>query len=163
MVIFKFIQMKTKATILIMFFLWINMFSQHKEEINWKNWQELEEAYEEEPKPVFIFFHAEWCAYCKKIEREIFTNKEVINQLNKNYYAVEMDAETQDTIVFDNATFTNKQALTKRNGVHELPLLLASRKNIPFSLPATLIFDKSFSLKKRIFEYYTSKQLIEML
>jgi len=155
--------MKFTVHLVIFFFLSLNCFSQDNKEIHWKSWQELEEAYEEEPKPVFIFFHAEWCAYCKKIEREIFTNKEVIQKLNENYYSVEMDVETEDTIVFDNKIFTNQQALTKRNGVHELPLLLASRENIPFSLPATLIFDKNFNLKKRVFEYYTSKQLLKLL
>jgi len=137
--------------------------SQHNDEINWKTWEELEQALHKEPKPVFVFFHAEWCAYCKKIEREIFTQKKIINKLNANYYAVKMDVETKDSITFDGVKFTNKQSLTKRNGVHQLPLLLASRKNQAFSLPATLIFDKNFSVNKRVFEYYTSKELMEML
>lgn len=74
-----------------------------------------------------------------------------------------MDVERTDTISFEGAKFANKQALTKRNGVHEIPLLLASREGIPFSLPATIILNKDFTLKERIFEYYTSKQLLKIL
>ena len=157
--------MKTKYSILLIFLLGLfyPLRAQQNQEINWLTWEELDRALEENPKPVFIFFHAEWCAYCKKIEREIFTKEKVIEKLNKKYYAVEMDVETEDTIHFDGQKFSNIQANTKRNGVHQLPLLLASRKNAPFSLPVTLIFDKDFRLQKRVFEYYTSKELLQML
>lgn len=157
--------MKTTYFILLIFIFGLSypLRAQQNEEINWLTWEELDRAFEENPKPVFIFFHAEWCAYCKKIEREIFTKKKVIGKLNKKYYAVEMDVETEDTIHFDGQKFSNMQSKTKRNGVHQLPLLLASRKNAPFSLPVTLIFDKDFRLQKRVFEYYTSKELLQML
>jgi len=157
--------MKTTYFILLIFIfgLFYPLRAQQKEEINWLTWEELDRALEENPKPVFIFFHAEWCAYCKKIEREIFTKEKVIEKLNKKYYAVEMDVETEDTILFDGQKFSNIQAKIKRNGVHQLPLLLASRKNTPFSLPVILIFDENFRLQKRVFEYYTSKELLQML
>ena len=157
--------MKTTYFILLIFLfgLCYPLRAQPNEEINWLTWEELDRALDENPKPVIIFFHAEWCAYCKKIEREIFTKKKVIGKLNKKYYAVEMDVETEDTIHFDGQKFSNMQSKTKRNGVHQLPLLLASRKNAPFSLPVTLIFDKDFRLQKRVFEYYTSKELLQML
>ncbi|TXK78662.1 thioredoxin family protein [Mesonia sp. K4-1] len=157
--------MKTTYFILLIFIFGLSypLRAQQNEEIYWLTWEELDLALEENPKPVFIFFHAEWCAYCKKIEREIFTKKKVIGKLNKKYYAVEMDIETEDTIHFDGQKFSNMQSKTKRNGVHQLPLLLASRKNAPFSLPVTLIFDKDFRLQKRVFEYYTSKELLQML
>ena len=74
-----------------------------------------------------------------------------------------MNVEQTDTITFEGRKFTNKQAVTKRNGVHELPLLLASRESFPFSLPTTILLNKDFTLRKRSFEYYTSKQLINFL
>ena len=141
----------------------LSLEAQDDAEINWKTWPELEQAIKEEPKPIFIFFHAKWCAYCKKIERKIFKRPEVIAKLNSKYYAVEMDVKLTDTITFDGVKFINKQALTKRNGIHEIPLLLASREGIPFSLPATIILNKDFTFKERFFEYYTSKQLLKFL
>ncbi len=156
-----------KKSILLFLFISLALIStalaQKRNGINWKNWQELETALAENPKPIFLFFEAEWCAYCKKIERVVFTKPEVIKEINNNYYALKMDVETKDSIYFDGLLFTNKQAKTQRRGVHDLPLLLASRKNQPFSLPASLFLDKNFRVQKRVFEYYTSKDLMELL
>ena len=137
-------------------------FAQNKD-INWKTWTELEQALEDNPKPVLIYFHAEWCAYCKKIKREVFTKPDVIEKINTDYYTVNMDIETTQPITFDGVTFVNKQAETKRNGIHELPLLLASTDTKTVTLPATLIFDNTLAIKQRIFTYYTSKKLLKTL
>ncbi|MFT7052050.1 MAG: thioredoxin-related protein [Psychroserpens sp.] len=138
-------------------------YSQSDKAIEWKTWAQLEHALNEQPKPVLIYFHADWCAYCKKLDREVFTNTEVVERINRDYYAVEMDVESLDTIVFDGMTFVNTQAKTKRNAVHELPLLLASRKHEAFSLPVTLFFDINFVVRDRTYYYYTAKQLLKAL
>ncbi|MBU2926888.1 thioredoxin family protein [Winogradskyella psychrotolerans] len=155
--------MKYVLSVLFILLISQTVLSQHDDTIQWKTWTALEKAIAQEPKPVFIYFNAEWCVYCKKLERDVFTKKEVIKTLNKNYYAVEMNVESLDTIVFDGVTFINKQAETKRNGIHELPLLLASQENEPFTLPATLILNRNFAIEQKIYNYYTSKQLLEML
>ena len=139
------------------------MAQKNNAQINWLSWEQLETALAEKPKNIFVFFHADWCAYCKKIDRVVFKNPEVIKKLNANYYAVRMDAETTDTIQFDGQIFTNRQALTKRNGVHDLALLLGSQPGKSFSLPVTLIFDEQFAIKNRIFQYYTSAKLLNLL
>ena len=151
--------------ILILLFLYCgSLNAQHKTtQINWISWEQLEDSLALKPKKIFLFFHADWCAYCKKIDRVVFTKPEVIEKINKEFYALRMNVETTDTIHFDGQIFTNKQHLTKRNGVHELPLLLATRPNKPFSLPVTLIFNEEFAVEKRIFEYYTSGLLLGFL
>jgi len=148
---------------ILFFFGIVSAEAQDSGKINWQTWSQLEEALLKEPKPVFLFFEADWCAYCKKIKREVFTKKEVIKRLNKGYYSLKMNAESTESIQFDGITFTNEQAKTQRNGVHQLPLLLASREGKTFSLPATLILDKDFNVKQRVFEYYTSSHLLDIL
>ena len=110
-----------------------------------------------------IFFYADWCAYCKKIDRVVFTKPEVIKKINQDFYAVRMNAETTDTIIFDGTLFTNPLAKTQRNAVHQLAALLGSRENYAFSLPVTLFFDEQFKVKRRVFEYYTSEELMKYL
>ena len=143
--------------------VFIEGIAQNHSQIQWKSWQELDVAMQSQPKPVFIFFHAKWCAYCKKIDREIFTNKEVVQILNNNYYSVRMDVELTDSVFFAGKNYINKQAQSIRNGVHEIALLLAFRAGVSFSLPATVILNNDLTPRKRLFEYYTSSQLLRFL
>lgn len=73
-----------------------------------------------------------------------------------------MNVESAETIVFGNKTFTNKR-IKKVNPVHELPLLLASRKNKPFSLPAFILFDEKFIAKSRYFQFLDEVALLSIL
>ena len=93
----------------ISFFLYFgNLHSQTKAPtINWISWEELDVKLEKDPKKTLVFFHADWCEYCKKIDRVVFTKPEVINKINADYYAVRMNVETTDTIYFDNNRFVN--------------------------------------------------------
>ena len=86
------------------------------------------------------------------MDRTSFQNKNVIKQLNENYYAVKMNIETDEKIIFGGQTFVNKRT-KKMNPVHEIALLLASRKNKAFSLPAYIVFNENFEAQARYFQY----------
>ncbi|WP_397445491.1 thioredoxin family protein [Polaribacter sp. R77954] len=138
------------------------IYTQQKE-INWITFEQLEDSLNMKPKKVFLSFYADWCAYCKKMDRVAFKNAEVINILNSEYYSIKMDVQSKDTILFGGKTYLNKEVRTSRRPKHEIPLLLASRKNEPFSLPANLILDKNFTIRKRFFEYLSPKKMVSIL
>ncbi|WP_299533175.1 thioredoxin family protein [Ulvibacterium sp.] len=131
--------------------------------INWLSFEQLEDSLATQPKKVFIDFYADWCAYCKKMDKAAFRDSRVISKLNNDYYAVKMNAETTDTIVFGGETFVNNQLKKKRNPTHEIPLLLASRENYPFSLPAIIVLNQKFEVTERYFEYLSPMQMLEAL
>jgi len=83
--------------------------------------------------------------------------------LNKEYYAVKMNAETKKTINFEGKKFINQQIGKTRRATHQIPLLLASRKGKPFTLPANIILDKNFKITGKYFEYLSPKKLLEIL
>jgi len=97
---------------------------------------------------------------CDKVA---FKDPEIIKTLNQEYYAVKMNAETSDIITFGGDTFTNEQIGKKRNPVHQIPLLLASRTNTSFSLPAMVVLNEKFEVINRYFEYLSTKRLSEAL
>ncbi|MGB5818702.1 MAG: thioredoxin fold domain-containing protein [Saonia sp.] len=131
--------------------------------INWLNFEQLEDSLSVKPKKVFIDFYAEWCTYCKKMDKAAFKVPEIVSKLNSEYYAVKMNVETSDTIIFEGQKYLNKDFGKKRNAIHEIPLLLASREGIPFSLPAIIMFDESFTVTHRYFEYLAPKRMLEIL
>jgi len=131
--------------------------------VNWLSFEQLEDSLAVQPKMIYIDFYAEWCAYCKKMDEAAYKDPLVIKILNTEYYAVKMDAETTDAIAFDGHIFENKQLGKKRNPVHEIPLLLASRERAPFSLPAVVVLDESFRVIDRYFEYLSPKKMLGVL
>ena len=154
---------KQIISLLIFTLVFSNIAAAQKATINWISFEQLDDSLRAKPKKVLISFYADWCSYCKKMERVAYKNSKVVTLLNSEYYAVKMNVETRDTIVFENRKFMNEEWGKKRNPTHQIPLLLASRKGKPFSLPATIILDKSFQVTQRHFEYISSKKMIKFL
>jgi thioredoxin-related protein len=136
--------------------------AQDKLSVNWLSFEQLSDSLSRFPKPTFIFFETDWCVYCKKMEKQVFTNPELINLLNKEYYAVRLDAESTDTIYFDGRQFSNLVGKKRRGQYHELAKLLGKRGD-EFSAPVLLVLDENFYVKERYFEYLDSKRLLRIL
>lgn len=150
-------------TILLLYFSTaISINGQSTEKINWISFNQLNDSLKVQPKKVFVNFYANWCVYCKEMDRTTFQNKNVIKQLNENYYAVKMNIETEEKIIFGGQTFVNNR-IKKVNPVHEIALLLASRKNKPFSLPAYLVFKGNFEAEARYFQYLDVPALLKII
>lgn len=126
------------------------------------SFSQLNDSLKLKPKKVFVNFYADWCIYCKEMEKGTFTNQEVIKDLNKNYYAVKMNVESRDTVVFGQQTFVNKRR-NKVNPIHQIALLMASRKNKPFSLPAFIVLDEKFTATARYFQFLDADAMVKVL
>ncbi|MDN3203000.1 thioredoxin family protein [Algoriphagus sediminis] len=147
---------------ILAFFLWTPLRAQEKETVNWLTFEQLEDSLEQNPKKVFLEFVTDWCTYCRKMDRVVFTKTEVIKKLNDEYYAVRFDAESESEIEFGGKTFVNDQVRKSRNPVHQIAQLLASRDN-QFVPPTMVILDDEFNVKARYFEYLDSKKLLQAL
>lgn len=138
------------------------VFAQSSKEINWISFSQLDDSLKVNPKKVFVDFYADWCSYCKEMERTTFEDTKVIDLLNQEYYAVKMNIESRDTIVFGSQTFVNKK-YNKMNPVHQIALLMASRKDKPFSLPAFVVLDDNFSATARYFQFLDASSMVNIL
>ena len=134
-----------------------------KQQLQWLTFSELETALVEQPKKVLIHFYADWCSYCRKMEKVVYTKPEVEAELNTNYYAVKFNVESQDTITFGGKTFLNLNAGKKRLAYHQIPELLAGRPNQPLELPAIVVLDKAFNIEKRFYRYIPPKEILAIL
>jgi thioredoxin-related protein len=137
-------------------------FAQNQPKIQWLDFRQLEDSLAMNPKKIFIDFYADWCAPCLKMQKDVFTKSAIIKELNLHYYAVKMNVESKDTIVFGSQVFINER-IKKRNPVHQIPLLMAAQKNKPFSLPALIFLDENFKATTRYFQYLNTNQFLEIL
>ena len=96
------------------------------------------------------------------MDKRVFTNTEVVTALNRDYYAVKMNAEAIDSISFEGQIFVNDQVGQVRNPIHQLAQLLAIR-NGQFTPPVLLVLDEQFTVKQRHFQYLDSKKLLKVL
>lgn len=142
--------------------LGLSSFAQQKDTVDWLSFEQLSDSLAIKPKKVMLFFHTDWCAYCRKMERDVFTHPDIVNELNQHYYAVKFDAESVDTVYFDGQILIN-EAKKKRTGqYHDIAKLLANR-NGQFTFPTTLILKPDFTVQQRFFQYLDRKKLLKVL
>ncbi len=136
--------------------------AQQDRSVHWIGFEQLEDSLDAKPKKVFIDFYTDWCDYCRKMDKVVFTKPEVIDLLNEQYYAVRLNAETESVIAFEGQKFVNDQVGKSRSPIHQIAQLLALR-NGRFAPPTLVVLDEDFNVKARYFEYMDSKRLIKAL
>ncbi|MGH1435324.1 MAG: thioredoxin family protein [Lewinella sp.] len=95
--------------------------------INWLTWEEAMVAMENNPKKMFIDVYTDWCGWCKRMDANTFTDGDVIDFMNENYYAVKFNAESTPDQQYKGNTLSF-QAGAGRRGVHELAVVLLNRR-----------------------------------
>ena len=152
-----------RSIVYILIILFSSLAVAQDNDINWLSFEELETEHIKKPKKVLVEFYADWCVYCKKMEQSVFSKSEIKALLDKDYYAVRFNVETNDTIVFGGKTFVNKNSGKRRFAYHEIPELLAGREKKTLELPATVILDENFEITDRYYRYIPPKEMLSIL
>jgi len=97
------------------------------ETVKWFTLEEAVKLQAETPKKIFIDVFTEWCGYCKKMDKETFSDPVIANYLNENFYPVKFDAEQKEDIEFKGQTYRNTNPDQKRSS-HELAQALLNGK-----------------------------------
>lgn len=113
--------------------------------VKWYTWTEAIEAMEtdDNPKKIFVDLYTDWCGYCKKMDRQTFTDPMVANYLNKHFYPVKFDAEGKKDLSYADHTF-KYEPTRGRNGTHMLAFALLDGK---MQFPSLVYLDEE---QKRI-------------
>lgn len=123
--------------------------------------EEAERIALQNPKPIVVFIHTNWCNYCKMMENSTFKNKEVIHLLNEGFYFISFDAESKKPINFNDQIFIHKPT-GPNSGIHELATALATIDN-QLSYPTIVILDDEKRILFQKQSYLSAKELQSIL
>ena len=151
---------------LLLVFLWawpfsgrfagVNSPSEPEEEIEWISIEEAAKRNQKNPKKIFIDVYTDWCGWCKKMDRDTFSNPGIAAYVNKNYYAVKLNAEGKAPITLNGTTYNFRP----ENRSHDLAIQLLQGK---MSYPTTVYLDENFNMLSPLPGYLTVEQLNKVL
>ncbi len=87
-------------------------------------WYALDEALpmaKKQNKFIFIDFYTTWCGYCKKMDRDVFSQKEVIDLLNDDFIAVKVNGDSQKQLDIDGYKISERDLAKKEFKVTGYP------------------------------------------
>lgn len=127
------------------------------QEINWMSLEKAVEAQKTNPKKIIVDAYTVWCGPCKMLDKNTFSNKDVADYINKNFYPVKFNAEGNESINFNGKKYENpgfNPNSSGRNTPHELSGLFGVR-----AYPTLVYLDESANLIAPIPGYQSPKQL----
>lgn len=96
-----------KYIVLLIFGVLLSFSTKAQDQIKWLKFEEAIAANAQNPKMLLVDVYTDWCGWCKKMDKETFTDPKVIAHINSNFYAVKMNAEdTKRTFDFMGKEYT---------------------------------------------------------
>mgnify|MGYP001163296911 CR=1 FL=1 len=123
-------------------------------------WYSIEEAValaKTSPRPIFVDAYTDWCGWCKKLDKDTFSNPVIAEILNTKYYAVKFDAEGKEPVTFQGRKFVNDGSLGK---THQLAYALLQGK---LGYPTVVFLTATSELITPVSGYKTPAQIEPML
>lgn len=123
-------------------------------------WYSIEEAAalaKTDPRPIFVDAYTDWCGWCKKLDKDTFSNPVIAEILNTKYYAVKFDAEGKEPVTFQGRKFVNDGSLGK---THQLAYALLQGK---LGYPTVVFLTATSELITPVSGYKTPVQIEPML
>lgn len=151
-----------KIIFVVLLFYCITVQSQSDKEIlKIFSFEEVEILQKQNPKPILVYIYTDWCKFCFGMNKNTFSDRRVIKNLNDKFYFIKLNAENKKDITFLNKTFTYKPSGIN-TGIHELASELASIKN-NVSYPTITKLNQNFEIEFQKVGFINSKNLLQFI
>jgi thioredoxin-related protein len=138
-----------KKTVFLSALLFLSITVNAQDKIEWMKFEDAIAASEKNQKMLLVDVYTDWCGWCKKMDKETFTDPNVIAYINESFYAVKLNAEDKNrTFDFQGKIFTEAQMAS------------AMRVN---SYPNFVIIEPSLQNITHLPGYRPAKQFLEGL
>lgn len=118
--------------------------------INWVSLEEAKILAKKYNENILIFFYKKNCPYCDKMKKETLSDPTVIDIINRNFFAVNIDSRTKDTIIYNGKAYGNQQPASsgRYDWRHDFYAEVAAfNKNgtAQITTPTIVLFDSKFN------------------
>jgi thioredoxin-related protein len=142
-----------RTVFLILIFSLPLLVSAQINEVKWYTIQEAEQLIKANPRPIFVDAFTDWCGWCKKMDKDTFSNQVIADILNNKFYAVKFNAETSDKITFQGKEFINDG---KSGKAHQLAVALLQGQ---LSYPTVVFLNEKAQLLSPVPGYREAKEM----
>jgi thioredoxin-related protein len=108
---------------------------------SWRAWDAgLAEA-AKTGRPVLVDVYTDWCGWCKRMDRDVYSKPEMVDYLSHNWVVVRINAEA-NTLVHYQGHETTEAAIAQQFGINSYPTTMMLKPsgeflvNVPGYLPA---------------------------
>ncbi len=125
-------------------------------------WQKIEDAAKAEvgQKMYFFDFYTSWCGWCKRMDRDTFSDPTVSAILNKYYIPVKFNAESNTQFDWNNQHFTGGISVNNRPATHTFTRYVLGQK---IGYPSFAIFLPNQQLLQVIPGYVPASDFVKIL
>ena len=152
----RFISMLVKSGITICFIFLFSSFTNsslfEKEKVHWISIEEMQVKMKTEKRPVLVDLYTNWCYWCKVMDKKTYNNSKVISYINDHFYAVKLNAETKDTVVWNDRKF----AFNANDKINDFSIYVTQGQ---LAFPNTIIFPKPDQQPASIPGYMQPKEI----
>ena len=106
----------------------------------WRGWDPgLREA-SSRGRPVLVDVYTDWCGWCRRMDRDVYSRRDVQDYLARKFVTVKLNAESNEPARFEGQAYTSR-TLAARFGVNGYPttIFLSAKGghlgNVPGYLP----------------------------
>ena len=86
----------------------------------WRNWNEgLKEASESQ-RPILVDVYTDWCGWCKRMDRDVYSRSDVRDYLEKRFVTVRLNAESGAPAQYEGKSLSSR-ALAARFRISGYP------------------------------------------
>ena len=129
-----------------------------KAELKWQRFEAGFSQANEKDKKVLLDVYTDWCGWCKRLDKDVYSDQRVIKYLGEHYSVVKLNAEDSAKITYKEKT-SSMRDLAGAFGVHGYPTIIFfdSKGEAITSIPGYVNAEKFLAVAKFIGEdYYKS-------
>ncbi|MCB0756154.1 MAG: DUF255 domain-containing protein [Flavobacteriales bacterium] len=138
---------------------WTSIETVSSDKIHWVTLEEADKLRQKEPRKILIDVYTDWCGWCKRMDATTFHDPKLVEYVNKNYYAVKLDAEQKEPISIGGKTYEYDPNVGRR-GVHKIAEELLQGK---MSYPTIVFLDEHMNMIQPLPGYRDAKEMQPIL